>query len=395
MNEDRNGNEEQRESPPPIILVDFGFLSEELSFFRRTLRFLSLWQPDDAWKVERFLYPAFVNIILLSTVLADLQMLVNHNWTSFDVYVYMIIDIGMYFSHILGILYFKSRDMETNMLNLGLRHCEDVDAFRKKLRKLKILVVFTFSTLTALILLFYNLHAWRQHRIVCNSVFTFIKGILNHIVCSLNYPANIYGIGNSLAITWTICLLQQTYFIRTKQLERNYRIWQETTEAAIYDHILNYSRIVKMSCVKLEKWFLIHNVILAIATPFLISDIIKTFKSIGHKDHVHASLLLGYLLYTIVVWMLPLYFAEMLQLHDENLCMAINEFCPGTYYEEFENDQNPVNCTFHSRIEVNKFLSYLTHRKSGFLIGSYSFQFKLSMVSIVLAMIAFATRIIV
>ena len=403
-----NGNATANETRPEIPAnnnneVDFGFLNGELLFFRRTLRFLSLWHPTDAWLVEKLLYPLLVNILLLLLIVVDLYILVNGNWTSLDIYVYMLIDIGMYSSHVFGIFYFRSRDVERNMLNVGFNHGDEVNEFRKKLRRLKLLVSFTYSTLAVLILLFFNIKAWRRGPFQCKSVFTFLKGAPNHIICFLNYPANVYGIGNSLAISWTICLLQQTCFVRLKQLTRNYLTWQGNTEAAIYDHIENYSRKVKKSCTKLELWFFIHNVILMIATPFLISDIIKAFKNIRQNDPSHSGLFLGFLVYTLVVWMSPLYFAEQLQVHDENLCIAVNEFCLGTFqecepelYAELINspNENQVTYIFHSRGEVNKFLSYLTHRKSGFLIGSYSFQLKLSMVSIILAMIAFATRII-
>ncbi|XP_028403082.1 uncharacterized protein LOC114525836 [Dendronephthya gigantea] len=345
----------------------------ELTFFRLTLRLLSLWHPRDAWFVEKSLYPLVVNVLLLLLIAADVFMLKNGNWTSLEIYVYIVIDIGMYLSHSFGFFYFKSRDLEHNMLKIVYdrqdQESDETEEFKRKLKRLKLLVIFTFSTLSVLILLFFNVNAWLHGRFHCNSVFTFIKGAPNHIVCILNYPANIYGIGNSLAISWTICLLQQACFVRLNQLARKYQTWRGNTESAIYDHIVNYSR-----------------------------------KDITENNPIHSGLFLGYLIYTIVVWISPLYFAELLQRHDENFCTTVNEFCPGIFrelepelYAEFINPRNegePVVYVFHSRGEVNKFLSYLMHRKSGFLIGSYSFQFKLSMVSITLAMIAFATRII-
>ena len=103
----------------------------------------------------------------------------------------------------------------------------------------------------------------------------------------------------------------------------------------------------------------------------------------------------------LVIWLAPLYFADQLQIHDEDLCARVNEFCPGTI-EELEGElraqpSNSINpnqeCyTFLSRTEVKKFLSYLKNRKSGFLIGSYSFQLKMSMFSVGLSLVTFVIR---
>lgn len=400
------------ETPPETVVIipdpadnqdDIGLQSQELTFFRRTLRILSLWHPTQAWLVEKIFYPILVNILLLLLVASDVYMMANGDWKSLDVYVYFGIDLGMYLSHIFGVLYFRSRDLEANMLNVRLNNNLDVNELRKKLRRLKLGIICSYFSLVVLVLLFFNTKVWLHGRLQCNSVFTFLEGVANHLVCGLNYPTNIYGIGNSLALSWTICLLQQTCFVRLQQLSRNYLRWTGSTEDAIYDHLTNYARKVKASCSHLEMWFFTHNIILMLATPFLISDIIKEFQQIREKDPIHAGLFLGFLIYTMVVWVAPLYFAEQLQIHDENLCSSVNEFCPGTF-EELEPElhaqllnlpsSNQPSYVFRSRAEVNKFLSYLKNRKSGFLIGSYSFQFKLSMVSVLLGLTAFATRVI-
>ena len=92
-----------------------------------------------------------------------------------------------------------------------------------------------------------------------------------------------------------------------------------------------------------------------------------------------------------------------MQNQDEEFCSRVNEFCPGTFAEleselssasvHFPNTNQDCHI-FRSRNEVNKLLSYLKNRKSGFLMGSYSFQLKLSMVSVFLAMISFAIRVV-
>ena len=138
-----------------------------------------------------------------------------------------------------------------------------------------------------------------------------------------------------------------------------------------------------------------------IATPLFVATLIHLrIPEIASNTWQAVSIFLQLL--TLVICLAPLYFADQLQIHDEDLFTRVNEFCPGTI-EELEGElraqpSNSINpnqeCyTFHSRTEVNKFLSYLKNRKSGFLIGSYSFQLKLSMFSVVLSMITFVNRI--
>ena len=381
--------------------IHFGLRSKELFVFRWTLRLLSLWCPTSACFAERIIYPALVNILLMIMIASDFNIMVhNEAWKSIDVYVFLAIDAGMYSSHLFGIFYFKSRDLEDNMLNvdLNVRHFSE---FTKKLTRLKLGVIlsYLFLSLGVIVWLFFNEEVWLRDRFQCNSSFE------NHFVCLSIYPANILGIGNSLALSWTMCLFQQTCSARLQQLSQNYLSWTRSSEEAVYDHLTNYSRKVKTSCEHLKLWFLTHNIILIIATPFLFIDIIKGFKEIQSKNALHTGLFVGFLEYTVVIWVAPLYFAERLQIHDEDLCTRVNEFCPGTI-EEQEGDpelrapsSNPINAnqecyTFHSRTEVNKFFSYLKNRKSGFLVGSYSFQLKMSMFSVFLAIVSFAGRIV-
>ena len=370
----------------------FGLLSQELFVFRWTLRFLSLWRPTRACFAERFFYPALVNLLLLLIITSDFYMLAKGAGKSLDIYVFLAIDGGMYLSHLFGLLYFRSRDLESNLLGIGLND-RLATKLRTRLKRLKLGVLFSYMLLVVLVLLFFNTTAWLKGRFQCNSSFKFLHGFASHFVCFLNYPTNVYGVGNSLALSWTMCLLQQICCVRLKQLHKNYLRWTGTAEEAIYDHLENYSRKVKKSCGELKIWFVAHNLILIIATPFLCTDIIDGFKAIKKSNAVSTGLSVGYLVYTIVIWAAPLYFAEQLQNHDENLCTRVNEFCPRRFQElERELHAQAGPYTFNSRSEVNKFLSYLKNRKSGFLMGSYSFQLKLSMLSVFLAIFAFATR---
>ena len=384
----------------PSVEISFNLQCQELRVFRITLRILSLWCPTSACCMEKYVYPLVVNFLLLLMLAAVVNMLAGGAWNSVDTYMYLAIDLSMYLSHVFGLLYFRSRDLEENMLNFSLDEGL-ANEFKKALKRLKYGIFLSFPFTVVLVLLFFNTEVWLRGRFQCNSSFKFLKGFLNHFVCLLNYPTNIYGVGNSLTLSWMMCLFQQVCFARLRGLHRKYIMWTESAEDAIYDYMTNYSRRVKNSCVHLEKWFVTHNIILIVAIPFLFYDIVKAFEGITKTNAVHTGLFLGYLVYTLVIWVAPLYFAELLQIHDENFCSKVNEFCPRTFQElepelqaRLANGCNQVPYIFHSRIEVGKFLTYLGTRKSGFLIGSYSFQFKLSIVSIVLALMSFATRVI-
>jgi len=376
--------------------------SQELLVFRNTLRFLSLWCPAAANLAERMFYPFIVNLLLLTIIILDFFVLAKQSWKSLELYVFVAIDLGMYSSHAFGLCYFRSRDLEDNMIDLQVNR-RFIRKLRKKLGCLKIGIIISYSLLLVLVLVFFNTEAWLNGHYLCKSSFTFLHGVTSHIVCMLNYPINIYGVGCSLAISWTMCLFQQICWARLQNFVDIYLRWTQSTEEAIYKHLEDYSRKVKKSCSRLAKWFIAHNFILIIATPVVFVDIIKEFEEIPGRKALHPILFVGFLIYTVVIWVAPLYFAELLQIHDEKFCSAVNEFCPGTLREELEREKRELGeneirelgeneFTFQSRTEVNKFLSYLNNRKTGFLMGSYSFQLKLAMLSIFLAVLSFTLR---
>lgn len=377
-----------------LNLAQLRLHSKELLVFRWTLRFLSLWSPTTASLAERVFYPLVVNVLLLIVITLDIYVLVKvrQSWKSLEGYVFFAIDLGMYSSHLFGVAYFRSRDLEDNMIDLEV-DLAFMEELRKKLRRLTIGIIISYLLLVATVLLFFNIETWTQGHFLCNSSFSFLHGGTSHFVCMLNYPTNIYGVGNSLAISWTMCLFQQICCARLQKVAAIYLRWNQSTEEAIYSYLKDYSRKVKESCSRLAKWFVAHNLILIIATPVVFADIIKEFKEIPRSSgFIHPSLFVGFLIYTVVIWVAPLYFAELLQIHDENFCSAVNEFCPGTLSEKLQRELGENEFTFQSRTEVNKFLSYLHNRKTGFLMGSYSFQLKLAMLSIFLAVLSFTLR---
>ena len=372
--------------------IPFGLRSKELFVFRWTLRLLSLWSPTSACFAERVIYPALVNILLLLYFAVYFYSIIADRAEK-DIFAYVTF-AEFFLSHLFGVLYFKSRDLEDNMLNVNL-NVGCFSKFRKSLTRLTLGII-----LSNLFFVVGHFVLFSYHRFQCNLPVKLSKGFANDFICFLMQLTIIYTVGISWALSWTMCLLQQTCSARLEQLSQNYLSWTRSTEEAVYDHLTNYSRKLKTSCENLKIWFVLQNLIFIIATPLFFAALGQWgFAKIeSNRDAVTIWLEL----LEIVIWLAPLYFADQLQIHDENLCARVNEFCPGTI-EELEGElraqpSNSINpnqeCyTFHSRTEVNKFLSYLKNRKSGFLIGSYSFQLKLSMFSVVLSMITFANRI--
>ena len=381
--------------------IPFGLRSKELFVFRWTLRLLSLWSPISACFAERIFYPALVNILLLLQIVIVCFIIANGDERSiFAVlaYVNLAFFVEFYLSHLFGVLYFKSRDLEDNMLNVNL-NVRCFSKFRKKLTRLTLGIILPnlFFVVGQFVLFSYL-------RLQCNLPLKFLKGFANDFICYLMRLTSIYSIGISWALSWTMCLFHQTCSARLEQLSQNYITWTRSSEEAVYDHLTNYSRKVKTSCEHLKKWFVMQNLTFIIATPVLFAAIIQLgIPEIASNTWQAVSIFLQLL--TLVIWLAPLYFADQLQIHDEDLFTRVNEFCPGTI-EELEGElraqpSNSINpnqeCyTFHSRTEVDKFLSYLQKRKSGFLIGSYSFQLKLSMFSsVILSIITFVIHTLV
>ena len=398
------GNTTQETEVQINTQIPFGLRSKELFVFRWTLRLLSLWSPTSACFAERVFYPALVNILLLLLTASDLYQTFEYGLEK-DIlaYVNLAMWVEMYLSHLFGMLYFKSRDLEDNMLNVNL-NVRCFSKFRKKLRRLTLCIIlsYLFFVVYSFVFFYFSTKLYYHGRFQCNIDVKFLKGFANRFICFLTQLTGIYRTGTLWALSWTMCLFQQTCSARLEQLSQDYLSWTRSTEEAVYDHLTNYSRKVKTSCERLKLWFVTQNLILIIATPFLFIGMIKSFKEIHSNNAVIICLYQVFSVFDIVIWWVPLYFAEQLQIHDEDLCTRVNEFCPGTI-EELEEElraqpSNPINpsqqCyTFQSRAEVNKFLLYFKNRKSGFLIGSYSFQLKMSMFSVFLAMIAFASHV--
>ena len=387
-------------------LVHLTINSDEFKTIRRLLRCLSLWHPPSACLLERIIYPMFVNAALALSLVGN--FILNESiWMFIFSYLSLITNLGTYLSHLLGVLYFRSRDLDNNLINIRVEPHQAI-SLRRSLRLFTRWTVVTYVLFVLHFLMFEVAKGWTKGGFLSGHLTTFTQG-LGHLdkfkvfAYWFNYSIGVYGIGCSLSICWIVFLLQKIASVRLKQLEKRYLLWSGTAEDAIYDHLTNYSRKISKSCNALSAWFFAHNLILAVVIPFLIYDILESIKHIKKalaESLAAIVLFILLLIYIGISWAAPLFFAERLQRHDENFISSINRLCPGVIIETLENslklptqDTHEQTYTFKSRSEVNKLLSYLKSRKSGFLIGNYTFQLKLSIFSLALGLISFVSRI--
>ena len=196
-----------------------------------------------------------------------------------------------------------------------------------------------------------------------------------------------------VAMLWIIDLLQLTSQAHPKDQHHKFIKWTLGAQEAINCHIGSYTLRMENTCRRFQWWFLIHNISLITIVPCTaIADLqgLHSFQSLSVLDIVPGVAAV------ILMWALPLYFAEQIQINDERFCSKVNNFCPEQLLstvnmgsreavvnmdcDVHDHDvQDVENLTFTSRKEVQLLVAYLTNIRSGFLSVGYSFQLKLSL----------------
>ena len=353
---------------------------------RVLLRILSFWCPRSSCWLERVLYPFLVNSLLnLVSVIVLLQII---NLYQFDyeilggqkqyAIVYIILSVVASCSHIAGIFYFGSRDVEDNMTNLILDG-QLPEISRKQFVFYNIRLALSLLIIPLLVLVAYIL-------------FRFIlgKSIIIIIV------AHLYSLGMYLALLWMIDLLQLTSNIRLNDQYKNVISWTQGVEEGINYHVANYSKKVELSCHRLRIWFFVHNGFLIIALPaFVFSDT----KLLAYQPG--PLIFFGVAVLLLVIWAIPLYCAEQIQNNDEIFRCNMNNICPftlnatrnetavqiNTANSGNNNGNNDDNLTFASRSELNLMVVYLQNIKSGFLSVGFTFQLRFSQISTLVSLL--------
>ena len=106
----------------------------EFRVLRWLLRIPSLWSPRSSCCFSRYIYPALVNIRLaLVTIvyIAGAQRDVSSRPLIIRLF-YITLYAGGYFSHLAGLFYFKSRDLENNKADITVDGSQ-IKRFRRKL----------------------------------------------------------------------------------------------------------------------------------------------------------------------------------------------------------------------------------------------------------------------
>ena len=293
---------------------------------------------------------------------------------------------GGYFSHLAGLFYFTSRDLENNMADITVDGSQ-IKMFRRKLK------YYNCRTALSTILLFVILAIL----LTSKRFFTFLGN--PKIFFWLTFFAHAYVFGMYLAMLWIIDLLQLTSRARLKDQHRKFIKWIQGAQEAINCHIGSYTIRVENTCRRLQWWFLIHNISLIIIVP---CTAIANLQGLHSFHSLSVLEIVPGVAAVILIWALPLYLAEQIQKNDERFCGKVNNFCPEQLLStvntgsreavvnmDCDHDaQNVENLTFTSRKEVQLLVAYLKNIRSGFLSVGYSFQLKLSLCATVLSLAA-------
>ena len=392
---------------------DLAVDSKQLRYFRRILRLCGFWHPVEASFTERIIYPLIINMLLLTVLGLEVYGIIihflYHKTATKDQYLLSTSTsiaryIWAWLGHILILKYFKKRNLERKLLDLEIKDQLKREA---KLMVRGLTFILTASLIQAVLCssvsfvageyLSYPL-CWitdieRSHENNTTTIgytknITFYKALIY-----LTSISNLYLVPIVFCITWLMYLLNKTSHIRLLQLRNEYMTWKMSTEDAVFRHYTFYTKNIESNCKELKLLFVGFNLLMIIITPqhfYLCVEIGKT------KGPIDLAVFVYFLVMYLTVWIAVLYLAESLRKQEERFCNEINNFCPQYFALHGEGDESD-DCyalrTFRSRREVIKLVSYLKNRKSGFLLGFYSFQLQLTMVSIYIGLLMFVLKL--
>ena len=400
------------------------FNCKEFRMIRFLLRLLSLWRPRTAGMIERFVYPAMINLLLLAAgpVRNIIQATGKTTWLSLQS-VYLVHEIGIWLGHILGNVYFRSRDLETNVLPSVQELTDSRKPLKRGLKYLKagmVLSLLLFSVmLGSLSIASHFTRSYRSKRFTAN--LPNVNGTLDHILYAGVIISILYDLGIGLALAWTMGLLYICFASRLKALQRIYLEWQKPAADAIYLFRREYSRVVKRSWKRISWWFLAHNIIV-VAVPLYGYELAQAIGGVAYHSK-HLPHFVCYLLFVLTIWLAPIVIAEQIKRREERFNEKINGFCPGLLDEITEGCQGqtergrvrshpldePALVSGNSRPGVDTqstinhhnysltyrgkeqrdFHYFLRNREPGLVSHGYTWQLNISLISIVLGMVSF------
>ena len=402
------------------------FTGNEFRTVRFLLRLLSLWRPCTAGFLESIIYPFLVNFILLSVgpVRNIIDARGEPTWLSIQS-IYVIHEVGIWLGHILGNIYFRSRDLETNVLPEVKPLTVSKLPLECRLKYLKICMVFTLLTFSiTLCTLFVVMQLVNNHgNGRFSSSFPHVHGTLDHILYAVVVLSIFYNLGVGLALAWTMGLLYLCFSSRLQTLEGIFLRWKRPMHDAVYFFEQRYSRPLKRSWERITWWFLAHNVIV-LAVPLYGYKLAQAFDGVAY-DVKHLSEFIVYLAFVFFIWLAPIVLAELIQRRETQFHDAINCFCPGLLKEQLafgrsrqtpgdedfrqdevaisvssdSSDEQGERCTdnasrdcytFASRgDDLRNFLRFLRNRTPSLASHGYNWQLVSSFVSIAFGILSF------
>ena len=389
---------------------DLSIKSKQLRFFRRILRLCGFWHPVEASFTERIIYPLIINMLLLTVLGLEVYGIIIHfsyhkTATNDNCIVRSSTSIPRYIwawlGHILILKYFKKRNLERKLLDLEIKDELKREA-KLMVRGLTFILAVSFiqAVLTFSVCFVTGAHpsflSWWfsdiYEKIIATSGYkiniTFYKALTY-----LTGISNLYLVPLIFCITWLMYLLSKTSHIRLLQIRNEYMTWKMSTEDAVFRHYTFYTKNIKSNCKELKLLFISFNLLMIILTPQIFYLCVEIGKA---KALIDLAIFVYFLASYLTVWIALLYFAESLKIQEERFCNEINNFCPQYFALHGEGDESD-DCyalrTFRSRREVIKLVSYLKNRKSGFLLGFYSFHLQLTMVSIYIGLLMFVLKL--
>ncbi|CAB3989173.1 Hypothetical predicted protein [Paramuricea clavata] len=243
--------------------------SREFILLRCLLRGLSLWYPKSSCCLSRYFYPGFVSFLLACTTACYVVIfaLKEDADVTYNVLV-VVIFTGGYFGHLAASFCLRPSDIEDNMICITLDGSQ-LKKFRKLLKYFNARMVIStavfMGSICRLFIATTNGSGVVTTYLVEN-VYPHHDAYRQCLLC-LVFVAHVYMLGMYVAMVWIVDLLQLMSNVRLQDQHRKFTKWTEGAEAAINDHIRNYTSKVKKCCRRLKWWFLIHNISLIIIVP--------------------------------------------------------------------------------------------------------------------------------
>ena len=423
------------------------FSSKKFRVLRYLLRFLSLWRPQSAGFLEKYIYPVFVNLLILTSgpIRSSLQVTDTFAWLNIQ-RLFVVDGVVVWLGHILGNCYFASRDLETNVLMPVKPLPGVIKPLKRRLKILNAIVVISMTFFSiALSTLFVVLMLLEEKSSARFSVqLPRVHGPIDKVLYSFYLFSYLYTVSVALALFWTFTFLYTCYSARLNILESIFFKWKHSSADAVTLFMQLYALPVKRSWKRISWWFLAHN-ILALLIPLYGFELAEAFYGSTYPLR-HLSQFICYLIYIITIWLAPTIVGEQIKRREIKLIEKMNDISPWYFELEAEKHQHGeknsedkreehvynsgchhplstttsqiaaqnssmdyyvvtstnisdhaqkyANYTFACRSqELKKFLSFLKGRTPGLLSRGYSFQLNLSFISLIFGGISFLVQL--